>query len=46
MTLGIDESLWSFFPGDKGGSGLRGVVLGVYISSPLVFVGRPAGGEA
>ena len=39
MNLGISESVWSLFPGDKGGSGLKGVVLGVDILSPLLFVG-------
>ena len=43
VTLGIDDIVWSFFPGDNSGSWLRRVVLVVDISSPLVFVGRPGG---
>ena len=39
MILVIVWSVCSLFLGDKGGSGLRGLVLGVEISSPLVFDG-------
>ena len=37
MILVIFWSVCSLFLGDKGGSGLRGLVLGVDISSRLVF---------
>ena len=43
MTLGISERMCLLFSGDRGESGLKSLVMGGEVSSPLVFFGRPGG---
>ena len=43
MTLIISERMFLFLSIDRGGSGLRSLVLGVEVFFPLVFVGLPGG---